>query len=330
MKSIKKLLLSLLLTLGLSACSNVSLVVNNAANNKKVESVTLDVSGEVIMEKDQTLTVTPTITFIDGEKVEIDKVWTSSRPKVASVEANENGATVTAHSAGSSKISFVAGIRMAYFTVTIYGQDSGSGGNDTPADPKVASVALNINSCSLAVDETIQLVVTLTNPDGLDETVTYSSENSAIASVNESGLIKAVAAGKTNIVVSALNLTAKCEVTVKAEADPDDEDDYDYTVFFFIDYNNIDENDVDENGNPTGNKLLAKFGWYHNVPLPESKIPANPTTPLDPAFPYFIGWSTHTIIDTKDDLCDLSTFVVENAHFLFLYGIWSDEQVMTK
>ena len=328
MKNIKKLVLGLLLTLGLSACTNVSPVVNNNANNKKVESVTLDVSGEVIMEKDQTLSVTPTITCADGEEVEIDKAWTSSRPKVASVEAGENGATVTAHSAGSSKISFIAGLKMAYFTVTIYGQNNDQGGEDnpvTPVDPKVPSIALSTYSRSLAVNETFQLVVTLTNPDGLDETVTYASEDSAVASVTEAGLIKGLAAGKTNIVVTALGKTAKCEVTVKAEIDPEDEEDFDFTVFFFIDYNNIDENDE------TGTKLLAKFGWYHNEPIANSgKVPANPTTALDPAFPYFVGWSTHTIIDTKDDLCDLSTYVVENAHFLFIYGIWSDEPAMSK
>lgn len=326
MKNIKKLLLGLLLTLGLSACTNVSPISNNMANNKKVESVTLDVTGEVIMEKDQTLTVTPTITFANGEEVEIDKVWSSSRPKVASVEAGEYGATVTAHSAGSSKISFIAGVKMAHFTVTIYGQDNGGGNNGggddtptTPTDPKVPSIALNTYSRALSVNESFQIVVTLTNPDGLDETVVYASEDSAVATVNETGLVQAVAAGKTNIVVTALGKTAKCEVTVKAASEPVEEEDYDFTVFFFVDYNNIDENDT------TGTKLLAKFGWYHNEPIANSgKVPTAPTTPLDPAFPYFVGWSTHTIIDTKADLCDLSTYVVENAHFLFIYGIWSD------
>ena len=326
MKNIKKLVLGLLLTLGLSACTNVSPVVNNNANNKKVESVTLDVSGEVIMEKDQTLTVTPTITYQGGEAVEVDQVWTSSRPKVASVAAGENGATVTAHSAGSSKISFIAGVKMAYFTVTIYGQNNGGGntggGDDTPTtpvDPKVASISLNTYSRTLSVDETFQIVVSLVNPDGLDETVAYASEDANVAIVDSTGLVQGKAAGKTNIVVTALGKTAKCEVTVKAESEPEEEEDFDFTVFFFVDYNNIDENDE------TGTKLLAKFGWYHNEPIANSgKVPAAPTQALDPAFPYFVGWSTHTIIDTKADLCDLSTYVVENAHFLFIYGIWSD------
>ena len=324
MKNIKKLLLGLLLTLGLSACTNVTPISNNSANNKKVEEVTLDVSGEVIMEKGQTLTVTPTIKFADDQEVDIDKVWTSSRPKVATVADG----VVTALGAGSSKISFIAGLKIAYFTVTIYGQDSGGGsGGDTPSpvDPKVASISLSTYSRTISINETFQLVVTLVNPEGLDETVTFASEDAAVATIDTEGNVKGIAAGNTNIVVTALGKTAKCEITVKTEDAPVEEDDYDFTVFFFIDYNNIDENDE------TGTKLLAKFGWYHNEPIANSgKVPANPTTALDPAFPYFVGWSTHTIIDTKDDLCDFSTYVVENAHFLFVYGIWSDVPTMNK
>ena len=323
MKNIKKLLLGLLLTLGLSACTNVTPIANNTANNKKVESVTLDVSGEVIMEKGQTLSVTPTIKFVNDEEVLIDKMWTSSREKVASVD---NNGVVTALGAGSSTISFIAGLKMAYFTVTIYGQDSGGGsGGDTPGpvDPKVASISLSTYARTLSINETFKLAVTLVNPDGLDETITFASEDESVATVDTEGNVKGIAAGNTNIVVTALGKTAKCDITVKTEDAPVEEDDFDFTVFFFIDYNNIDENDE------TGTKLLAKFGWYHNEPIANSgKVPANPTTALDPAFPYFVGWSTHTIIDTKADLCDLSTYVVENAHFLFIYGIWSDVPTM--
>ena len=312
MKKIKTLLISLLMTFGLSACGQTANPVSNLANNKKVENVTLDVSGEVVMELGQTLTVTPTITFENNQEVEIDKSWTSSRPSVATV----NDGVVTAKGAGSSKISFIAGLKMAYFTVTIYGEDAG-GGEDNPVNPNVTSLTLNTYSRTLAVGDKFQLVVTLTNPEGLDETVTYETEDANVAIVNSTGLVLAQGVGTTNIVVNALGKTAKCEVIVTNE-EIDDED-YDFTVFFFIDYNNIDENDT------TGTKLLAKFGWHHNEPIADSgKVPADPTQALDPAFPYFIGWSTHTIIDTKDDLCDLSTYVVENAHFLFIYGIWSD------
>ena len=99
----------------------------------------------------------------------------------------------------------------------------------------------------------------------------------------------------------------------------EEEKDYDCEIFFFIDYNNIDENDE------TGTKLIRHFEWYTDKPLALSgKVPQNPTHPLDPAFPYFVGWSSHTIIDSLDDLWKMDTDVVGSAHFLYLYGIWSD------
>ena len=329
MKNMKKVFLGLFVTLGLAACASVTPTSqSNLANNKKVENVVLDVSGEIVMEKGQTITVTPTIIYQDGQEVDCDKIWTSSRPKVASVD---NG-VVTALGVGSSKISFIAGLKMAYFTVTIQGESApvnpDEGGETVdPVEPGVTSISLSTASRTLEVGESFTLSVTLTNPDGLDETVVFRSEDANIASVDDAGLVLGKAEGTTNIVVEALGKTAKCEITVVEQKGEDEGDDYDFTVFFFIDYNNIDENDE------TGNKLLAKFGWYHNEPIGNSgKVPADltPDKALDPAFPYFVGWSTHTIIDTKADLIDLSTYVVENAHFLFIYGIWSDVPTMDK
>ena len=315
MKSIKRLVLGLLLAFSLAACGN-SLPSSKAnPNNKLVTDVSLDKVGEVVMELNSELTVTPTITYKDNKEVSVDTKWQSSKPSVASV----NNGVVTALSGGSSVISFIAGYKMASFTVTIY--------SDEPVTPPVTgpTVTLSTYSRTLKEGESFTLGVTVTNSEELG--VAFSSENEAVATVESSGLVTAVAEGSTNIVVNAAGKTVKCAITVIKEGgepgpgpDPEDPDDYDFFVYFFIDYNNIDEKDE------TGTKLLAKFGWYYNEPIGKSKdIPANPTTALDPAFPNFIGWSTHTIIDTRDDLCDLNTYVVENAHFLFLYGIWVAE-----
>ena len=104
--------------------------------------------------------------------------------------------------------------------------------------------------------------------------------------------------------------------------DDDEDDGKECTVYFFIDYNNIDENDK------TGTKLLAKFKWYGDRPISESGlVPSNPTQAMDPAFPYFIGWSNHTIIDTKDDLWNMTSDVIGNGYYFYLYGIWSDVSV---
>ena len=192
--------------------------------------------------------------------------------------------------------------------------------------------------------------------------VEWRSSNSKVADVNADGLVTALTPGSATISYLAGYKLATCTVYVPGAdeggsssggsgggsgegggsvtptptptptpgpddptptptPDPDDEDDEDKqcTVYFFIDYNNIDENDT------TGTKLLAKFKWYGDRPISESgKVPANPTQSMDPAFPYFIGWSNHTIIDTKDDLWDINSDVIGNGYYFYLYGIWSD------
>lgn len=316
MKSIKVLFTSLLLLVGVTACANGNPSSGyrneNAENNRLVTKVELNQSGEVIMELGSELIVVPTISYKDDKEVKIDTSWVSSRPSVAKVE---NG-VVTALSGGSAVITFIAGFKSANFTVTI--------NSDVPVvTPTDESIVLNIYDRTITKGATFQLTASLSS--GEEATPKFASDNTAVATVSDTGLVTGASAGVANITVTLNEKSAKCIVTVIEDDEPVEEEDYDYTVFFFVDYNNIDENDT------TGTKLLAKFGWYHNEPIANSgKVPAAPTVALDPAFPYFVGWSTHTIIDTKDDLCDLSTYTVENAHFLFLYGIWSDVEVLVK
>ena len=94
------------------------------------------------------------------------------------------------------------------------------------------------------------------------------------------------------------------------------------SVYFFIDYNNVDTSDT------TGTKLLAQFKWYADRPISQSGlVPTNinDSKAMDPAFPYFIGWSSHTIIDTKNDLWNMDTDLIGSSlSFIYFYGIWSD------
>ena len=117
--------------------------------------------------------------------------------------------------------------------------------------------------------------------------------------------------------------SAKCHVTIVNEEDPGDKD---YTIYFYIDYNNVDPKD--------NTKLLAKFDWYYDRPFSESgQVPTvTNDMALDPAFPYFIGWSTHPIIDTKDNLWDLNRDTVADlpmvSYTVILYGQWMDVPVL--
>lgn len=224
-------------------------------------------------------------------------IWTSDNEEVASVSSvglvtalKEGGATISASSHGVSVRCAV--IVSATGSFRIYLNTNGR-----PLD--------------LRIGETYQLVATTSEP----AEVSFSSSNPSVASVSASGFVSALKVGSTTIKASANGVSATCIVNVKEGED----EDYDCTIYFFVDYNNIDPDDT------TGTKLLAKFSWYTDQPLLASgKIPSDPSSALDPAFPYFIGWSSHTIIDSKDDLWDMANDTVGNSYFLYLYGIWSD------
>ena len=315
MKKINTLLISLVLLTGLAACERRGNAGPDfSSNNLLVTEVTLDQSGEVIMNIGDILQVTPTITYKNDQKVEVDTRWVSSNPRVAKVD---NNGLVTALSGGTTVITYVAGYQSTNFKVTI-------NSDEIVVPPSDNQIVLSAYSRTLEKGTSFQLSASLSNGE-TPESVTFKSDNTAVATVSDSGLVTGSAEGTANILVTANELSAKCVVTVIEQGQQPEDEDYDFTVYFFIDYNNIDEKDT------TGTKLLASFGWYHGEPIANShKVPANPTQYMDPAFPYFVGWSTHTIIDTKDDLIDVNTYVVENDHFLFIYGIWSDVEVLTK
>ena len=86
----------------------------------------------------------------------------------------------------------------------------------------VTGVELNHDSLSLEVGETYDLVAEITPDDATDTTVTWSSDDEQVATVDNDGVVTAVAAGTTTITVTATNgtdvtsddKTATCTVTV--------------------------------------------------------------------------------------------------------------------
>ncbi|MEG1994619.1 MAG: Ig-like domain-containing protein, partial [Oscillospiraceae bacterium] len=89
-----------------------------------------------------------------------------------------------------------------------------------PVDNTVLS-AINLTPTSLSMEkgETAYLSYTLDPSSALNKDVVFTSQNKAVATVDSDGAIVAVGGGKTNIVVSAKEGTAKatCEVTVKSD-----------------------------------------------------------------------------------------------------------------
>ena len=113
-----------------------------------------------------------------------------------------------------------------YFTEVGVEGAPGSGGvfeltghnmvRNTTTNVAVTGVSLSPISASLAVSATQQLTATVLPTNATNKTVSWTSSNSSVASVNASGLVTGVAAGTASITVTTQdgNKTATCAVTV--------------------------------------------------------------------------------------------------------------------
>lgn len=83
--------------------------------------------------------------------------------------------------------------------------------------PEPTALTLNPSTVALKVGATQQLTATV-EPTDQTYTVTFTSDNEKVATVNDKGLVTAVAEGTANITASVGNLTAKSVVTVSNSA----------------------------------------------------------------------------------------------------------------
>ncbi|MGE5396098.1 MAG: Ig-like domain-containing protein, partial [Chitinophagales bacterium] len=133
-------------------------------------------------------------------------VWSSSNTAVATV----NNGEVTAVSGGTA-------------VITVKAEDGGF--TDTcnvTVNVPVTGVTLDKASMTLAAGQTGKLTATVAPADATNKTVTWSSSNTAAATVNN-GVVTAVAAGNTTITVKTEDggFTADCAVTVSQDTGAD-------------------------------------------------------------------------------------------------------------
>ena len=80
------------------------------------------------------------------------------------------------------------------------------------------AIQLSPNSATIAKGENLQLNVVLTPDNVSNKTVNWTSTNTNVATVDASGLVRAISEGKTQIIATTTdgsNLSAICEVTVE-------------------------------------------------------------------------------------------------------------------
>ncbi len=128
--------------------------------------------------------------------------WSSSDLSVATVD---NKGIVTAIKQGVTVITAsTANGHMATCIVTV-----------VPVVVAVEAISLNKYDLTLNINETFNLIATITPSYATDTSVTWKSQDESIAIVSQEGVVTGVAAGNTIIYASSSNgLTAECNVTV--------------------------------------------------------------------------------------------------------------------
>lgn len=146
-------------------------------------------------------TISLSATVLPSNATEKTVTWASSNQSVATVAEG----MVTAVSEGQSTITASAGGKSATCTVTV-----------SKKTIDVASVELNKTELSLTEGESETLVATVKPDDATDKTVTWSTSDASVATV-ENGKVSAMKFGKATITVTTTdgNKTATCSVTVK-------------------------------------------------------------------------------------------------------------------
>lgn len=169
-----------------------------------VKGITLSVSSKTLYVGDPSLDISATLTPANATDKSLE--WSSSDPEVASIAP------------GAALHAVIKPLKPGKTTITATTKDGGFKADcEVTVKRHVSGVSLSKSSLNLYVGETESLAATVAPEDASDKTVSWSSGNSAVASVSKDGKVTANKAGKATITVTTKDggFTATCEVVVK-------------------------------------------------------------------------------------------------------------------
>ena len=142
----------------------------------------------------------------DSLSARVNLEWSSRNQSVA--EVNSNG-VVTAVGVGSSVVSVICGAVRATCEIIVKE-------NEVLAQ----AVELTPESAELEVGETFSLAATIYPENTTDKSLAWSSSDAAVASVDENGVVTAVAVGSCVITATCGEVAGTCEITVSWRLQP--------------------------------------------------------------------------------------------------------------
>ena len=174
-----------------------------AAFAGKVSSISLSQTTASLVEG-EVLTLTATISPEDATDKTV--TWSTSDERIAAVDAN---GVVTAVAAGTATITATAGGHSATCVITVERRNIA-----------VSGITLSQSAANLIEGESLALTATVSPEDATDKTVTWSTSDERIATVDANGVVTAVAAGTATITATAGDKEAVCVVTVTRKEEP--------------------------------------------------------------------------------------------------------------
>jgi|UPI000831BD75 PGF-pre-PGF domain-containing protein len=147
------------------------------------------------------------------EMTNVTVTWTSSNTTVGSIDAD---GIFTALAVGTTEITASVDNVSGTASVTV--------SEDIPAEPVPTSITISPPTATLAINETERFNATVLDQRGremINVTVTWTSSNTTVGSIDADGIFTALAAGTTNVTASAGNISAEATVTVNdSEVEP--------------------------------------------------------------------------------------------------------------
>lgn len=164
--------------------SQTTVTVRGGSSTPTVTGVIVSPSSRS-MTVGQTFTPTATVTMSDGSTSTTTPVtWSSNADAVATVNASTG--TVTARGTGSAVITASAGGRTGSCTVSV----------TAAATVPVTSVTVTGASNTVIEGQTLQLTATVEPANATDKTVSWSTQDPSVATVDQNGLVRGIKSGE--------------------------------------------------------------------------------------------------------------------------------------
>ncbi len=181
-------------------------VITVVAKVIEAEGIELNMPVAEVIEGD---IVELTATIIPAETTDKTVIWSSSDETVATVDQN---GTVTALKAGKATITAKsANGKEATCVITVVAKVIEAEG-----------IELNMPAAEVVEGETVELTATITPAETTDKSVTWSSSDETVVTVDQTGLVTALKAGKATITAETANgLKATCLITVETKTGVD-------------------------------------------------------------------------------------------------------------